>query len=277
MKVLSLMGALVACTPSIAIGATCEDTFVKKGAVIGGLKFTATVTVPDLTPTSAIYQLRGIALGRGYDVLSEEAEDGSMLMEQAQTGKARSFPIIATATSAGRAGTVSLQANLRGGMMTKDEAAKGELCGMLNLIKGGKLGLAAAAKGRGAVATAGAPVKISALGLSQQLSKEKERNVAAIPLRYKGKSFTIDGSVDYVRKDGDGYRVAYKIMEPYEQAIRLPGQASFKTDISCIMAKGQAAYALTLKPNKSVKLTGTFAQYRDYPPIIWFENCRPAG
>jgi hypothetical protein len=277
MRHLVSLAAFAFFVPSGALGATCEDTFVKKGAVIGGLKFTAMVTVADLTPSSAIYQLRGIALGRGYDVLAEEAADGSMLIEQAQTGKARSFPIIATATSAGRAGTVTLQANLRGGMMTKDEAAKAELCGMLNLLKGGKAGLAAAAKGRTTVATAGAPVKISALGLSQQLSKEKERNVAAIPLRYKGKSFTIDGSVDYVRKDGDSYRVAFKIMEPYEQAIRLPGQADFKTDISCLMAKGQAAYALTLKPNKSIKLTGTYSAYRDYPPIMWFDNCRPAG
>ncbi len=270
------LSALVLAMPMAAHAGQCEDTFVKKGAVIGGLKFTAMISVPDLTPTSAIYQMKGIALGRGYDVLTEEAADGSMLIEQAQTGKVRSFPIIVTATTAGKTGTVTLQANLRGGMIAKEEGAKTEMCSMLNMLKGGKAGLALAAKGRTATGGGAAPVKISALGLSQQLSKEKERNAAAIPLRYKGKSFTIDGFVDYVTKDGDGYRVAYKIMEPYEQAIRLPGQADFKTDISCMMAKGQAAYALTLKPRKSIKLTGTFAQYREYPPIIWFENCRPA-
>ena len=277
MRVLAVIGAVAACVPSVAFGATCEETFVKKGAIIGGMKFTATVTVADLTPASAIGQMRGIAVPKGYDILSEEAQDGSMLMEQAATGKVRSFPIIVTATSAGRVGTVVLQANLRGGMTTKEEAAKAELCGMLNQLKGGKAGLAASARGKGAVATGAAPFKISALGLSQRLSKENERNAAAIPLRYKGKSFTIDGIVDYVRKDGDSYRVAFKIMEPYEQAIRLPGQSNFKTDISCLMARGQAAYSLTLKPNRSVKLTGTFYEYRDYPPIMWLDNCRPAG
>jgi hypothetical protein len=271
-----VLSAALCAVPVMAQAGQCEDTFVKKGAVIGGLKFTAMISVPDLTPSSAIYQMKGIALGRGYDVLTEEAADGSMLIEQAQTGKARSFPIIVTATTAGKTGTVTLQANLRGGMMTKEEAAKTELCAMLNMLKGGKAGQALAAKGRTATGGGAAPVKISALGLSQQLSKEKERNAAAIPLRYKGKSFTIDGSVDYVTKDGDSYRVAYKIMEPYEQAIRLPGQADFKTDISCLMAKGQAAYALTLKPRKSIKLTGTYSSYREYPPIMWLENCRPA-
>lgn len=263
--------------PGTAYAGQCEDGFVKKGAVIGGLKFTASTTVNDLSPPNAIYQLRGIALGRGYDVLTEEAADGSMLIEQAQTGKTRSFPIIVTAERSGKAALVTLQANLRGGMVTKDEAAKAELCGMLNMLQGGKAGIAAATRGKSAVAAGGAPVKISALGLSQQLSKEKQRNAEAIPLRYKGKSFTIDGPVDYVKKDGDAYRVAFKIPEPYEQVLRLPGQADFKTDISCLMAKGQAAYALTLKPNKMVKLTGSYINYRETPPIMWFGDCRPAN
>jgi hypothetical protein len=263
--------------PATAFGATCEESFAKKGAVIGGLRFTAAVTVPDLSPETAINQLRGIVLARGYDVLTDEAADGSMLIEQRQTGKTRSFPIIATATQEGKAGTVQLEARLRGGMIVKEADARTELCAVLSQIKGGKAGLAAARAGKGAVAVAGAALKISALGLSQQLSKEKERNAAAIPLRYKGKAFTVDGSVDYVTKDGDSYRVAFDIPEPYEQAIRLPGQADFKTDISCMMAKGQAAYALTLKPRRSIKLTGTFLQYREYPPIMWLSDCRPAS
>lgn len=277
MRYVLLAPLVAALFPATAFGATCEESFVKKGAVIGGLRFTASVTVPDLAPETAINQLRGIVLARGYDVLTDEAADGSMLIEQRQTGKARSFPIIATATQEGKTGTVQLEARLRGGMIVKEADARTELCAVLSQIKGGKAGLAAARAGKGAVAVAGAPLKISALGLSQQLSKEKERNAAAIPLRYKGKAFTIDGSVDYVTKDGDSYRVAFDIPEPYEQAIRLPGQADFKTDISCMMAKGQAAYALTLKPRRSIKLTGTFLQYREYPPIMWLSDCRPAS
>jgi hypothetical protein len=270
-----VIAALALAIPSIAHAGQCEDTFVKKGAVIGGLKFTATRSVADLSPKSAIGQMRGIALADGMSVLSVEADDGSMLLEQAQTNKARSFPIIVTATQEAKLGTVTLQANLRGGMMTKEEDAKVALCGLLNKLQGGKAGLALAAKGLGAVGAVAAPVKITALGLSQQLSKERDRNAEAIPLRYKGKSYTIEGPVDYVKKDGDAYRVAFRIPEPHEQVLRLPGQSNTKTDISCLMAKGQAAYALTLKPNKMVKLTGTYDSYRETPPIMWLSNCRP--
>jgi hypothetical protein len=277
MKIYALAaGAMVCSVPAAALAGPCEDGFVKKGSAIGGLKFTASITVPDLTPASAIYQMKGLALGKGYDVLTEEAEDGSMLIEQSQTQKARSFPIIVTATTAAKVGTLTMQANLRGGMMTKDEAAKAEMCSMLNQLKGGKAGLVLAAKGRTASAAPSAPTKIGAMVLSMRLSGEKNKNPAAIPLRYKGKSFTIDGTVDAIAKDGDTYRIDFYVPEPHEQVLRLPGQANFKTDISCLMAKGQAAYSLSLKPKKSVKLTGTFHRYRDYPPIMWLSDCRPA-
>lgn len=262
-------------SPALANAATCEESFVKKGAVIGGLKFTASVTVPDLAPPTAIYQVKGLALSRGYDVLTEEANEGSMLIEQPRTATTRTFPIIVSAVQEGRSSTVTLQANLRGGMIVKEDAARSEMCSMLNQVKGGKAGLAAAARGRGAVGVASPPVKIQAQTLSGQLSREKDRNEEAIPLRYKGKSFIISGQVDYVKKDGDAYRVAFKILEPYEMAIKLPGQADFKTDISCLMAKGQAAFALTLRPKKNVKLQGTYYNYRGYPPIMWLDNCRP--
>jgi hypothetical protein len=160
-------------------------------------------------------------------------------------------------------------------MMVNAEAAKTEMCAILNALKGGKAGLAAAAKAKSAVSTA-APLKISALALSQRLSKETQKNAAAIPLRYKGTSFTIDGSVSTITKDGQFYRVAFDIPEPYQQVLRIPGQAYFKTDISCLMAKGQSAFALTLKPRKSIKLTGTFRDFDEYRHIMWLSDCRPA-
>ena len=77
------------CLPFVAQAATCEATFAKGGSPLGGLRFNASVEVPDLTPPSAIGQMRGIAVSKGYDVLVAEAEDGSMLIEQPRTGKAR--------------------------------------------------------------------------------------------------------------------------------------------------------------------------------------------
>jgi len=262
------------CTPFAAQAATCEATFVKSGSPIGGLRFNASIEVPDLTPPSAIGQMRGIAVSKGYDVLVAEAEDGSMLIEQPRTGKARAFPITITATAEGKRGTVTMEAKLRAGMLVGADAARTEMCGMLGQLKGGKAGLAAASSGMTAVGTS-APLAISALAFSHQISKDTERNAAAVPLRYKGKSFIIDGNVDYVTKDGDAYRVAYSIPHPHEEILRLPNTAPFKTDIMCIMAKGQAAYTLQLKPKKGIKLMGIFDEFSETKRVVWLKDCRP--
>ena len=70
--------AFVLATPAHA--ATCEEAFVKKGNAITGLRFTAAVTVADLPPAVAIGQMRGIAAGKGYDIMADEASYGSMLI-----------------------------------------------------------------------------------------------------------------------------------------------------------------------------------------------------
>ena len=265
---------LLTATPVHA--ATCEEAFVKKGNAITGLRFTAAVTVADLPPAVAIGQMRGIAAGKGYDIMADEAEFGSMLIEQPMTGGARAFPIQITATQTGGIGTVVMEAKLRAGQSTKTELAMAEMCGMLNAIKGGKAGAAAAKKGATATTVAAAPVKISALGLSQQVSKDTERNAAGVLTRYKGKQFTVDGTVAYVTKDGNAFRIGYKVPNPWEQAIRLPNQAPFKTDIVCYMAPGQAAYSLQLKPDKAIKLTGTVEDFDEYKHVLWLKDCRPA-
>jgi hypothetical protein len=256
MRFLTLAFAACAQLPSVASAATCEDTFVKKGNGITGMKFTGTVTVSDMTPVSAIGQLRGIVAARGYDIMADEAAYGTMLIEQPMSGKARAFPIMITATSDGKNGTVEMQAKMPAGMAVKEADAKTELCLMLNQLKGGKAGLALAAKGKNAQTVQAAPLAISALEFSHQVSKDTERNPAGVLTRYKGKSYTIDGSVSYVTKDGDKFRIGYDILNPWEEAIRLPNVAPFKTDIVCYMAPGQAAYSLQLKPKKGIKLTG---------------------
>lgn len=265
--------------PAPAFASTCEATFAKKGNPITGLKFTALQSVNDLTTANAINQLRGIMLAKGYDVLATEAEAGTMLIEQPQTADRRSFQIIATATSEGSITTVQLQANLRAGQFTKEEAVRSEMCTLLAQLQGGKSGIAAAKRGRDAVQSGGAPTVMTAQALSQRLSAEYDKNAETIPQRYKGRSFTLSGRVAYVRKDGDTYRVQFEITDPSDMVFKLPGQSTSKTDIGCLLAQGQTVFALTLKPKASVKLTGTYYDYRDipYPPIMWLSECRPTG
>ncbi|MBY8823877.1 hypothetical protein [Sphingomonas colocasiae] len=275
MRLKGLLAGLAFSVPAMAQAGMCEDNFVKAGSPVSGLRFIATISVAQLTPASAIGQMRGLVAPRNYDILAEEAEEGSMLIEQPMSGSSRAFPIIISASSQGGVGTVRMEAKLRAAMFVKEAAVMTELCGILNQIKGGKAGLAAAEQGRSVATGGGAPLAINSIALSHQISKDTERNPAAVPLRYKGRSFTVSGMVDHVVRDGEFYRVAFKIPNPWEEAIRLPNTAPFKTDISCLMAKGQAAYALTLKPDKTVKLTGSWYEFDAFRHVVWLKDCRP--
>lgn len=263
--------------PAVANAGTCEDSFTKKGSEISGIRFVATTVVPDMSPKVAIQQLRGIVAAKGYDIITEEAEFGSMLIEQPMTGKARAFPIEITATQTSGIGTVVMEAKLRAAMSVKKELAMAEMCGMLNQLKGGKAGIAAAKAGAGASTVQAAPVAMSALAFSHQVSKDTERNASTVLTRYKGKQFTIDGTVSYVTKDPNGNRIGYDVPNPWEEVIRLPNIAPFKTDIVCYMAPGTAAYTAQLKPKKSIKLTGTVEDFDEYKHVIWLKDCRPAA
>lgn len=278
-RVAAAMAALsfsaLAAVPAAAQSA-CASTFQKSGNGITGLKFRATESVRDLSAANAINQMKAIMTGRGYDVIIAEPEAGSMLVEQPLSGKARAIPFEINAVDQNGVATVTLEAKMKAGMFTKEADAKTEMCTVLGMLKGGKAGLALAAAGaKGGNLGNGAPVAMSALLFSHQISKDAERNAAAVPLRYKGKVFTLSGTVDYVNRDGNSLAVVFKIPNPWEEAIRLPNAAKFKTDLSCLMAPGTGAYALQLKPGKSVKLTGTFYEYREISPIAWFKDCRP--
>lgn len=277
-RFLALAGALCTLTvPSLAHAGQCEDSFAKKGSIISGMRFTATISVPDLSPDVAINQIRGIVAPRGYDIIASEPAAGALLIEQSVTGNARAFPIEINATSSGGTGTVVMEAKLRAGMSTKAELAQAEMCAMLNQVKGGRAGRLAAAGGASAQTQQAAPVAMSVQMFAQQISKDAERNAAAIPQRYKNKQFTLSGTVDYITQDGPSLRVAFEIMQPYEMALRLPGMAATISEVSCLMAPGTSVFAMQLKPKKSVKLTGTFYEYSDIKDVTWFRDCRPTA
>jgi len=269
---LSLLCAPVALlVPCVAHAATCEESFTKGGSIISGQKFTASVTVAGLSQSSAIGQVRGIVANKGYDVLATEPQEGTMLIEQAQTGKVRAFPITITATPDG---TVTMEAKLRAGMSAQSDGARNELCGILNQLKSGRAGNMAAAAGMNATGTKAA-LEMDALSLSHQVSKDTERNAAAIPLRYKGKTFVIKGNVKMVDKVGSDWVVLYDIPEPYQEALRLPNEAAFKTDMVCRLAPGQSVYALQLKPGKGIKLSGMFDDFDPNRHVMHIRDCRP--
>lgn len=257
--------------------ATCEASFLKAGSPLGGQKFSAQVTIANVTPVVALRQFRGIAVTSGYDIIVDESEYGSLLIEQPRStsGATRPIPIVATSVAVGTASTVKIEAKLPGGMFVKSDAVRTELCSLLSKIIGGKAGIAAAGKGTLAVSNA-APRKVDALTLSQEISLEAQKNAAIIPSRYNGKSFTISGTVDYVIANAGTYRIAFIIpTSTNDLAIKL-GKFRFLTQISCLVARGQSSYALTLKKGNRVTLTGTYRDYDHFAHVMWFDGCRPA-
>ena len=147
---------------------------------------------------------------------------------------------------------------------------------MLGQLKGGRAGLAAAARGKDAMSE-GATVRIDAVSLSTQFARESVKNDAALPLRYKGKSFSVWGSVNHVMLDGEYVRVTFDTPEARDRTIRLdvPGDPVFMVNISCLMARGQKAYALTLKKGALIRLTGTFFEYNSFKHTVWLNVCQP--
>ncbi|KQO12759.1 hypothetical protein [Sphingomonas sp. Leaf242] len=261
------------CLPSLAHATSCEEAFTKTGNIIGGQRFGAAVTVTDLTPESAIGQLRGIVASRGYVVMSAEPEAGSMLFEQSVSGKARGFPLTVSTTANGGAATVSIQAKLPRGMTANAVSAKSEMCQILGALKGGRAGTAAAASRVAAVGKS-TPIAMTAFSFSHQISKDTQRNPAATELRYRDQTFVFSGNVGSLDKWGNSYAVMFDIPEPSREALRLPNQAPFKTDIVCKMAAGQATYYLQLKPGKSITLSGAYESLNFDRHVLVLKDCR---
>src|SRR5690606_18241071 len=75
---LGLLPAAMLLAAGTAHAGTCEDSFTKKGNILSGMTFTAAVTVADLPPPVAIRQMRGIVAAKGYDIMADEADYGTM-------------------------------------------------------------------------------------------------------------------------------------------------------------------------------------------------------
>lgn len=271
MKRVILASAALFFGAGTAQAAPCEDSFVKTGNPVTGLRFVATTTVPNMSMASAVGQINGIVAAKGYAILAAEPASGAMLIEPPATGKSRPFPIEVAADGAGN---VRMEAKLRAGMGAPEAAAKAEMCGILNQLKGGKAGEALAAKGMGATSAAGAPIRMSVLRFSQDITGQADKNHSAVQKRYEGRQFTLYGPVAYVGPVGDSYRVEWKLLANVLTDI-IPGRASAGFSVNCVLAPGQSVYALQLKPDKHVELTGTFDELQYGRSSVWLKDCRP--
>lgn len=260
----------------VAAGAGgCEESFKKSGNPLTGAKYDASVTVPDLSVAAAVAQVHGIAIARKLDILSEDAANGAMLLEDPESTWKRAIPYVVGVTAEGSAARVQMTLKLNKGVFAKAETVQARVCSLLNELTGGKAGEDAASRAADAAAVREAR-KVDAVTLSRELARQTAESAESIPLRHKGRSYTLSGRVAYVIKNGDAYRVAFDIPEP-RNAIDLPGMKGvhFKIDISCLMAPRHAAWAVALREGEKVKITGEYYDYDQFKKVMWLKDCRP--
>ena len=114
--ILALAGAV-----HTAWAGECEANFSKSGSIFSGTDFSSSVTVPDLSVADAMGQMRGIMIAEKMDVITEDAETGSMLVEQRSTGTTRAIPTLINVTGSGTAATVEMTVKTEKGQMAKQD------------------------------------------------------------------------------------------------------------------------------------------------------------
>jgi hypothetical protein len=267
--------SILACATALSAG-VCEDTFKKSGNPLSGSKYDAVVRVDGLTVPAAVAQLRGLAIAKKLDILSEDSDNGSMLLEDPESTWRRSIPYVVDVTAEANAVRIQMTLKLNKGVFAKSEFVQTRMCELLTQVAGGKEGEAAAANAASAAAVKREPRKVEANAFSRELARQTVESATAIPLRYKDRAFTIQGKVDYVIKDGGVYRVAFKIDKP-TSTITIPGAANptFKIDISCLMATKYAAWAVALREGEKVTITGVYHDYDEFKKVMWLKDCQP--
>lgn len=273
MRVFSALGLIALTAAGQAQAGSCETNFSKQGSPFTGSSYRSSVALSDLSVASAISQMRATALEKKMNVLAFDAEGGSLLIEEPESFKHKPIPMIISAAQENGVTTLSMEVKLGRGALTKSDSMREEICKMLATVKPGVAGERAAKDAEARAASAG-PEKIDALAFSLKLARQYNENQSTINPRYKGKKFTVTGRAAFIMEDGDDYNVGYDIPEPGDMLIK-PGPLDphYKVSISCIMAKNQTAYALTLREGDKIALTGTFSRYDQFAHVVWLEGC----
>ncbi|HNV84411.1 MAG TPA: hypothetical protein PKI87_09145, partial [Arenimonas sp.] len=86
-KIFSFLMLLAVSSPILA--GECEDNFTKSGNPFKGTNFSSTVSVPNLSVKDGLGQMRAIMIKEKMDVLTEDADTGTMLVEQRSVGMTR--------------------------------------------------------------------------------------------------------------------------------------------------------------------------------------------
>ena len=251
----------------------CQANFKKSGNPLVMTTYSSAVTVPNLSTRDALAQMRGIMVAEKMDVLAEDADGGTLLVEQRQTGTTRPIPTTIAVSEVALGTRIEMSVKMDRGVFSKIDQIKPYMCGLLAKAKGGKAGVAAARKGAGAVNTE-ATGKQDVFMFSRMIAGEANKNAIAVNARHKGRKYTLSGRIETLMEDGEDYNLIFDIPEISEMAIKpLPFDAQFKVSVSCLFKPDQLTTVLALREGQRVVLTGTVLKYDNFRKVVWLENC----
>ena len=75
-----------------ALAGECESNFKKSGNPLVMTTYSSAVTVPNLSRADALAQMRGIMVAEKMDVLADDPDAGTLLVEQRQDNAKRPIP-----------------------------------------------------------------------------------------------------------------------------------------------------------------------------------------
>lgn len=250
----------------------CEDNFKKSGSIFSGVDFSSSVSVPQLSVSDAMGQMRGIMIAEKMDVITEDPDTGTMLVEQRSSFKARAIPTLINISAEGGAATVEMTVKTEKGQFAKQEAMSTYMCKLLAKVQGGAAGKQAASKGAKTQNKDDVTVQ-DVYMFSRDIAREAEGNAVAVSARHKGRKYALKGKVDYIQEDGADYNVSFNIPDQSEMVLQVPGDRSARVGVACLFRPNQLANVLTFRKGDRANFTGTFTRYDNFKRMVWLENC----
>lgn len=262
----------LACLAAGAHAGECEDNFKKSGSVFSGIDFSSSVSVPQLSVADAMGQMRGIMIAEKMDVITEDLDSGTMLVEQRSSNAARAIPTLINISADGGAASVEMTVKTEKGQFAKQEAMRTYMCQLLAKVEGGASGKLAASKGAKTQNTDDVTVQ-DVYMFSRDIAREAKGNAVAVTARHKGRKYALKGKVDYIQEDGADYNVSFNIPEQSEMPFQVPGDSAPRVGVACLFRPNQLANVLTFRKGDKATFTGTFTRYDDFKRMVWLENC----
>ncbi|MBN8262511.1 MAG: hypothetical protein J0L59_09320 [Xanthomonadales bacterium] len=272
-KPLTALALCALALPAVALADECEANFKKSGNPIVMTTYSSAVTVPNLSAGDALSQMRGILVAEKMDVIAENRNEGTLLVEQRQSESARPIPTTINVSTVPAGTRIDMAIKMERGVFSKVEQIRPYMCGLLAKVRGGKEGVAAAKRGAGADNTE-ATGNQDVFSFSRMIANEANKNAIAVNARHKGRKYTLSGRIETLMEDGEDYNLIFEVPEISEMVIKpFPHEAQFKVSVSCLFKPDQLTTVLAMREGQKVKLTGTVMKYDNFRRVIWLENC----